>query len=173
MYVGRHKKNMATETNRYSDFDRLMQRHKALIRRLCWWQASGHREDCEDLMQDCLAALWHYRHTLRPDANERQERLWVKYHCRSVFSHLNARHSIDTTSLDEARTIAEETVDKRALINSLATTLTEYEHRVLDLILDGYTTAEIAATMGIKAASISQTRYRIIEKMKNQTTSES
>ena len=54
-----------------------------------------------------------------------------------------------------------------------ATTLTEYEHRVLDLILDGYTTAEIAATMGIKAASISQTRYRIIEKMKNQTTSES
>ncbi len=160
---------MATDTNRYSDFDRLMQRHKGLIRRLCWWQASGHREECEDLMQDCLADLWHYRHTLRPDANEKQERLWVKYHCRSVFSHRNARPTIETTTLDEARTVAEENIDTRSLIAELATTLSDSEHRVLDLILNGFSTAEIAELLGVKAATISQTRYRIIEKMKKQT----
>lgn len=159
---------MASETNRYSDFDRLVQRHKALIRRLCWWQASGHRQDCEDLMQDCLAALWHYRHTLRQDANEKQERLWVKYHCRSVFSHRNARHTIETTTLDEASSLAEENTDNRKLINELSSTLSDGEHRVLNLIIDGFSTAEIATLLGVKAATVSQTRYRIIEKMKKQ-----
>lgn len=159
---------MTTATTRYDDFDRLMQRHKALIRRLCWWQASGHREDCEDLMQDCLAALWHYRHTLRPDSSERQERLWVKYHCRSVFSHRNNKPALETTPLDEARAMAEESVDIRALLAELATTLSDNEHRVLDLIVDGYSPAEIAELLGIKAATVSQTRYRIIEKMKKQ-----
>lgn len=159
---------MADKTTRYDDFDRLMQRHKALIRHLCWWQASGHREECEDLMQDCLASLWHYRHTLREDANEHQERLWVKYHCRSVFSHRNEKPVLKTASLDEARTVADETIDNRALIAELAVGLTDSEHRLLDLIVEGYSISEIATLLGVKPASVSQARYRIIEKMKQQ-----
>ena len=160
---------MPTDNARYDDFDRMVLRHRAFIRHLCWWQASGHNEECADLVQECLLALWHYRHTLRPDANEKQERLWVKYHCRSVFSHRNARPTIETTTLDEARTVAEENIDTRSLIAELATTLSDSEHRVLDLILNGFSTAEIAELLGVTAATISQTRYRIIEKMKKQT----
>ena len=59
--------------------------------------------------------------------------------------------------------------DTRSLIAELATTLSDSEHRVLDLILNGFSTAEIAELLGVKAATISQTRSRIIEKMKKQT----
>lgn len=159
---------MAQQNTRYSEFDSLVHRHSAYIRRLCWWQASGHSEECADLMQDCLTALWHYRHTLRPDATPAQERLWVKYHCRSVFSHRRRTPEPEFTSLDEARLGADDAPDNRALINELAVGLTPLEHRVLDLILDGYTPTEIADLLGSRAATVSQMRYRIIEKMRKE-----
>jgi RNA polymerase sigma factor (sigma-70 family) len=159
---------MATTNNRYDDFDRLVQRHRSYIRRLCWWHASGRSEDCADLMQDCLAALWHFRHTLRPDASPAQERLWVKYHCRSVFSHRKRRWEPQFTPLDEDRLPAEEPPDNRAVIEELACNLSDRERHILDLILDGYSRSEIAALLDLKAGTVTQIRFRIIEKMKQE-----
>ena len=141
---------MVTRNERYDEFDRLMQKHGAYIRRLCWWRSSGRSEDCADLIQECLLHLWHYRHTLRPDSTESQERLWVKYHCRSVFSHQK-----DTRN-----------EDRRRMLEEMAYVLNEQERRVMTLLLDGYTRPEIAEMLGTTAKHVSQIRYRIIEKMK-------
>ncbi|MBR1766395.1 MAG: sigma-70 family RNA polymerase sigma factor [Bacteroidales bacterium] len=164
---------MPGQTTRYSDFDLLVQRHQGYIRRLCWWHTEGGSEECADLMQECLAALWHYRHTLRPDATAPQERLWVKYHCRSVFSHRKRRHRIPTLHLDQ-QTLSptgnpDLPDDPRELIDELASSLSPSEHRLLGLILEGYSIAEISSILGIRPASVSQSRYRIIEKMKQQS----
>lgn len=159
---------MAHQNTRYSDFDSLVHRHGSYIRRLCWWHASGHSEECADLMQDCLTALWHYRHTLRADATPAQERLWVKLHCRSVFSHRRRIPELPLAPLDENHADNEPSDNNRALINALAINLSTHEHHILSLILDGYSVAEIATLLGTKAASVSQTRYRIIEKMKKE-----
>lgn len=158
---------MADNRTRYDDFDSLVDRHKALVRRMCWWHASGNSMRCADLMQDCFLALWHYRHTLRADASERQERAWVKLHCRSVFSHSDRREEVETVPLEEGMAVAEESESPRQRLEEMAACLTPYEHRVLELILDGYSIAEIAETLEIKPASVSQLRYRMIEKMRN------
>ncbi|MBO7101751.1 MAG: sigma-70 family RNA polymerase sigma factor [Bacteroidales bacterium] len=157
---------MTEHTERYTDFDKLMLRHKTLIRRLCWWHSGGESALCADLMQEVAIDLWHYRHTLRPDATEQQERLWVKYHCRSVFSHRRRRKTIDTESLAEKHDIAEPAEDLRETIEELATDLNPHERKMLDLLLNGYSIAEIAAQLQIKATSASQLRFRVIEKMK-------
>ena len=157
---------MVTRNERYDEFDRLMQKHGAYIRRLCWWRSSGRSEDCADLIQECLLHLWHYRHTLRPGSTESQERLWVKYHCRSVFSHQKDTRAYELTTLDEARTVAVENEDRRRMLEEMAYVLNEQERRVMTLLLDGYTRPEIAEMLGTTAKHVSQLRYRILEKMK-------
>lgn len=157
---------MAETRERYDDFDNLMLRHKTLIRRLCWWHSGGEDALCADLMQEVATALWHYRHTLRPDATAQQERLWVKYHCRSVFSHRRRRHTIETEPLGEQHDTAEPVDSHRETLEDLATCLTPHEHELLEMLLNGYSVAEIAERMHIKAASVSQLRQRIVIKMR-------
>ncbi|MBR1549423.1 MAG: sigma-70 family RNA polymerase sigma factor [Bacteroidales bacterium] len=159
---------MPTTNARYDDFDRLVHRHGSYIRRLCWWQSSGRSEDCADLIQDCLLDLWHHRHTLRPDASEAQERLWVKFRCRSVFSHRKETWPYELATLDEARTVADESEDKRRLLEDMACGLNEREHQVLTLILDGYSRQEIAELLDLTPKHVSQIRFRIVEKMKKE-----
>lgn len=59
-----------------------------------------------------------------------------------------------------------ETNSNSELIQELAADLSSHEHELLNLILQGYNTSEIADIMGIKAASVSVERNRIIKKMR-------
>ena len=115
-----------------------------------------------------LLALWQRRESLRSDANEWQEKAWVRWQCRSVFSHHDRRHRLPVQPLEEEPAAAPDGESKRREIEALAVGLTEAEHHVLQRILDGYTIAEIARELGIKPASVSQTRYRIIQKMRKE-----
>lgn len=159
---------MGDEPTRYDDFDRMMLRHKKLIKAMCWWRASGDASVCADLMQEVLLAMWQRRASIREGACEQQEKAWVRLQCRSVFSHIGRRHKIETLSLDEALAKADESRNLRAEIEEMSTTLTDREHYILNMILDGYTVSEIAEHLGIKAASVSQTRQRIIQKMRKE-----
>lgn len=159
---------MPSGNDRYDEFDRLVHRHGAYIRRLCWWQSSGRSEDCADLIQDCLLDLWHFRHTLRPNATEGQERLWVKYRCRSVFSHRKGPRPYELVPLDAARSVADDPEDKRRLLEEMACCLNELEHQVLTLLLDGYSRTEIGEMLDLTPKHVSQIRFRIIEKMKKE-----
>lgn len=153
-------------SERYDDFDRMVMRHKGYIRKLCWWYAAGDEPVCTELVQEVLEQLWIYREKLRAGVSEWQERAWVKYHCRSVFSHRRRRRCRETVSLDECE-VAEPTNNLRETLLDMADDLTAHEMEVLQLILEGYQPAEIAEKMGVKAHSISQLRFRMIEKMRS------
>ena len=90
-------------TSRYSDFDALMERHQRFIKGLCWWYAGGKADRVADLMQEVMAALWHWRHTLRPGATALQERAWVHIRCRSVFEHMRRRQQVETVEKRPSR----------------------------------------------------------------------
>ena len=52
------------------------------------------------------------------------------------------------------------------MLLSLAEGLNSNERQLLDLLLDGYSTAEAAEKMGMKVHSADQLRYRMIQKMR-------
>ena len=135
---------------------------------MCWWHASGDASACADLMQDVLLAMWQRRDSLRSDANEWQERAWVRWQCRSVFSHQDRRRRLPMQPLEEEPADVADGESKRREIEALAVGLTDAEHHVLERILDGYSIGEIALELGIKPASVSQTKYRIIQKMRKE-----
>ena len=156
------------DTNRYDDFDALVARHRKLIRGLCWWKAGGKAWLMSELIQEVTTQLWHYRHKLRPDATPSEEREWVRFHCRSVFAHRKRKveREVEVIPIEEAANVAAEEVNHTELIDRLAANLTLQEHRVLDLILDGYTDGEIAFMMRIGEDEAKRLHAQVIEKMK-------
>ena len=154
------------DDTRYNDFDRLMARHRGLIKRLCWWHAGGKADAVADLMQEVMLHLWRYRHTLRADAGELQEKAWVWIRCRSVFEHQRRRPRVETVPMEEALHVAAEDTSARDAIDRLAADLTAIEHQVLELVLDGYTDGEIGEVLQVSAAEAKRMHATVIEKMR-------
>ena len=154
------------DDTRYNDFDRLIARHRGLIKRLCWWYAGGKADAVADLMQEVLLHLWRYRHTLHVGAGELQEKAWVWIRCRSVFEHLRRRPQVETVPMEEAMQVAAEDTSARDAIDRLATDLTALEHEVLELVLDGYTDGEIGTAMHMTTAEARRMHDTVIEKMR-------
>ena len=154
------------DTSRYSDFDALVERHQGLVKSLCWWYAGGRADVVSDLMQEVLAHLWRYRHTLREGSTTAQERAWVWIRCRSVFEHLRRRPRVETVPLEEGLHVAVEDTSARDAIDQLAAGLTPLEHCVLELVLDGLTDGEIGEVLHVPATEARRLHATVIEKMK-------
>lgn len=158
---------------RYDDFDRLVCRYDKLIRWLCWMYTGGNEAQTADLVQDVLLCLWNRRGTLRPGATQWQERAWVRLQCLSVLQHHSRKRGVETVPLPpegiEALPMADsgdDTAQERERLYALADGLTAHERRLLDLLLENYSVAEIAKIMGIRPKSVSQLKMRMLEKMK-------
>lgn len=154
------------DDTRYNDFDRLMARHRGLIKRLCWWYAGGKADTVADLVQEVMLYLWRYRHTLRGDANEFQEKAWVWIRCRSVFEHQRRRPRVETVPMEEALHVITEDTSARDAIDRLSAKLTPLEHEVLELVLDGYTDSEIDSLLHLVPNEAGLLHTQIIDKMK-------
>lgn len=155
--------------DRYSEFDALVTRHRRMIRAICLWHATGGAVECDDLVQEVLASLWRSRGRLRPGCSAGEEKAWVRLHCRSVVSHFYRKKRIATVSLEEGSLMTDElseTADRRETIEMLASDLTAHEREILQMTLEGYEADEIAERTGIKPRSVVQTRWRIVQKMK-------
>ncbi len=157
---------------RYDEFDRIVHQYSKLIRWLCWMHSGGSESTTADLMQEVLVALWNNIGTLREGATSFQEKAWVRLRCLSELQHQRRRRTVETVSLYEGlEAMVSDDVDseleqQRERIYSLAEGLTEHEREVLDLLLENYSVAEIAAKLGIKPRSVSQLKLRMVEKMK-------
>ncbi|MDO4216671.1 MAG: sigma-70 family RNA polymerase sigma factor [Bacteroidales bacterium] len=154
-------------TPRYSGFEELLKRHQRLIRSLCWWYAGGDTEKTNDLVQDVMLQLWHYRHMLRPNATAAQERQWVRLHCRSVFQHQRRRTTIETVPLEETYEVAADNENYRELIDRLSVDLNDKEQQLLDLLLEGYTNSEMAQALLMSEKEVIALRKQTIDKLKN------
>ena len=154
------------DNTRYNDFDRLVARHRGLIKRLCWWYAGGKADAVADLMQEVMLHLWRYRHTLRADAGGLQERAWVWIRCRSVFEHQRRRPRVETVPMEEALQVVAEDTTARDTVDRLSADLDDQEHRVLELLLDGYTDGEIGEMMAVSATEAKRLHVTVIEKMR-------
>lgn len=150
-----------------------------MIRAFCLWHGGIGVMTCDDVMQEVLASLWRHRHDLRPGASDGEERVWIRFHCRSVASHLRRKKNIATVSLSSLSTrspytqesddwCAVDSANNRQTIEDLSSTLTPHERQVLQLMLDGYSNDEIAELLQIKPRSVTQTRWRIVKKMKDE-----
>ena len=157
-----------TDSNktRYTEFDALVERHQGLIRSLCWRDAGGDAGMCADLMQEVLMQLWRQRHRLRAGVSRGEEREWVRLQTRNVLQH-HRRHPLPPlVSLDEAAQVAVDAVDHRAELEALAAGLSEQEHRLLQLLTEGYSQVEIAALWQMHPDSVGRLKRQMIEKMK-------
>ena len=143
---------------RYTHFDARVERHRRLIRSLCWRGAGGD--------QDTFLQLWRARHSLRDGATEGEIREWVRLHCRRVISHHLRRSDVTTVTLDQDAQIAAEAVDHRAELEALAIGLTEQEHKLLRLFMEGYQQVEIAALWGMHPDSVGRLKRHMREKRK-------
>lgn len=154
----------------YDEFNNLIERHKALIDWLCSRHTLGDENRSAELRQDCYISLWHYLPTLRKGASHFQEKAWVAWHCRSVFSHLNyRRRTHQLLPIDENMTDSIREPDNSNLqdtIDSLASQLTAHERSAFYLMAQGYSAEDISKELGIKHHSAVVLRHRIIEKLK-------
>lgn len=155
----------------WKHFYDLLERHKALIERLCIRRASGNFRRSADLIQECYIFLWRHEKQFSADMSLSHEKARVYWLCRSAFSNVRFLEKaglwepLGDNVADFALGEGDESL-LRDRIESLATVLTPYEKRAVDMIVDGYTEKEMASILGIKLSSVTQLRYRIICKLR-------
>ena len=163
----------------YQRFDNLVERHRWLIRRLCWRHSSGSVELCDELVHECYVSIWSHLASLREGSHTLQQTAWVIWQCRSVFSHRyrtgnsilvgNASERFNEWPADivQPDETDPDTSDTRGLLEELATGLKPRERHLLSLIMDGYSLNEIAEMMAMKTEAVKKMKQRMITKMAN------
>lgn len=153
----------------FDNIEAIIDRHRDYIERICMRAAWGDENVCTELVQRVFLALFDNRASLRPGADERQTKAWVKWMCRSTVSHWRrAQRRHRWVPLDEEHSLMaapDDTAD-RELIDELAAHLPQRDRRLLDLVRQGYKPDEIAAIMGLSTANVHTSYSRIISRMR-------
>lgn len=160
---------MADDMTKYERFEELIERHRGLIRKLCWWRSSGNESLCDDLVQECYLAMWEHLDSLRPVAVKQQETAWVSWQCRSVFSHHDRENSLP--SVDEshfANLPVPDASEVRDILDDLAQSLTLDEQHLFDLMRQDLTDLEIAEHLGLTPRTVREKQRKIIEKLRQE-----
>ena len=154
--------------NDYGPSDRLLNRHRRLIERLCMQASYGNAAQCADMLQDCYEVLWRRMHTLRNGASLWEERAWVAWQWRSVISHHRRRHRgllpIDSYLADTIAAPDDSAYGE--LLEELAAELDRRDRLVLGLMLEGYTTSEIAAELHLAPENAKTVRRRLLARLR-------
>lgn len=154
---------------KYDRFELLMEHHRGLIRKLCWWRSSGNESLCDDLVQDCYLAMWEHFDSLRPVAAKLQEAAWVAWQCRSVFSHCDRKKgipSVDETLFDYLP--APDASETREILDDLALALSPDEQRLFALMRQDLTDLEIADRLGFTPRTVREKQRKLIEKLRQE-----
>ena len=159
------------DRQKYEHFYGLIERHKALVERLCMRRASGDSCYCAELRQECYISIWKHEKQISADIHPLQETMWIYWLCRNAFSRLRFLQRTHLYApIDESMADTIATTDNltqiRDYIESLATILNSHERRAVELMAEGYTPDEMARELGIKTPSATQLRYRIIAKLR-------
>lgn len=146
-------------------FIELIERHTAAIERVCRSFCSV-REDREDLRQEILLHLWrgwkHYRPDHRPITWLYRVALntaisWRRHQGRQVQA-----VPLDTFDLPDDTALREQAVHLRAMMMHLPMA----DQRLLQLYLDGFSSAEIGQMMDLSQTNVTTRINRAKEKLK-------
>jgi len=154
---------------KYRMFEELVDRHRWLIRRLCWRQSGYRRKVCDELVQDCYITIWVRLPMLQPGCDAQQEAAWIKWQCRHALSLHGRKRPANWIPIDEkmAETLA--APDGNALqeqIGELSPDLSAIEKKIVEMLLEGYENKDMAETLNISLAKLKRMRRITIEKMK-------
>lgn len=170
---------MADDRTKYNNFEQLVERHRGLIRKLCWWRllhkvaghsTSGDESLCDDLVQECYLAIWEHYDTLRPNVAKLQEVAWVVWQCRSVFSHRDRKPGnvrIDDAMNDYVDEAVRAPMDVAEILDELASLLTPDEQRLFALMRQDLSDLEIAERIHLKPRTVREKQRQIIEKLRD------
>lgn len=152
--------------DRYSE---LVLRHERMIRALCL-RHTDDDEELKDLAQEVRIALWERYAACGGSLGAWPEGLWVFWRTRSLMSHRRRAAQPELVRLDEhmVESIAEGDDAAEALIDDLAEGLTPEHARLLHLLREGYSVAEVAAMDGEPTDTVKSRRQRLVELLRRQ-----
>lgn len=146
-------------------FIELIERHNAAIERVCRSFCSL-PEDREDLKQEILVHLWQGWKGYRP---EHKPITWLyRVALNTAISwRRHQRRQVETLPLDafdlpDDPTLREQTAHLQALIARLSAD----DRRLINLYLDGFTSAEIGKMLGMSQTAVTTRLCRIKEKLR-------
>ncbi len=164
----------STEESRRQRFDRLVGVfHQDMYRYAAWLCRDG--AIAEDVVQEAMLRAWKSLDALRDDAAAKQ---WLL----TIVRRENARHferrrletvDIDNLSASQAALLAESPDEE---LNDLRTAIYEldddYREPLVLQVLMGYSTREIAETMGLKQGAVLTRLHRARQKLMNRMAEE-
>lgn len=159
---------MHDEKQLRKDFDRLVGRHKRLIKFLCQRASYGQEAYCSDLMQECYLTLLNRMVDKEMGWSEQRERVWVYWQCRSAIDCYRRKQSFIAwlpLSNEMADTQPAPREVTRLTIDELAANLNGTERRCFLLMAEGADDKELERELGLKHRSVVQMRHNIKKKL--------
>lgn len=152
-------------------FIELIERHTAAIDRVCRSFCSV-TEDCEDLRQEILMHLWQGWKSYRPD---HRPITWVyRVALNTAISwRRRLKRQVETMSLEGFDLPADSALrEQSAHLKALIAMLPAADRHLIDLYLDGFSSAEIGQLTGISLTNVTTRIGRIKEKLRELNSSE-
>lgn len=155
------------DPNTFTDF---LNRHRAMVWRMCWLSARANYERCRDLVQEVSVALWLHFDQLRPEASLQEERAWVRWQTRSVLDlQRRLRKNVPVVPLTpvlEDSLPSSDSVPQREELDRLMESLGPDERHLLQMLLEGYRADEIGDALGTGRDVVYQRYHRALKKMR-------
>ena len=147
-------------------YTELLRRHRKMIWRMCWLRSRGDYERCRDLVQEVSIAIWLHFNQLHPEASLHEERSWVRWLTRTTLDHLHRNQRPPMLALTEAMVETIGNTDNPSEdVESILSTLTVDERKMMQLHLDGYRADEIAEVLGLSRNVVYQRMHRVRRKI--------
>lgn len=151
-----------------AQFNRMVERHRNMIRGLCASYSDGDKQLCCDLIQEVLAGMWvryRERYANMPEAWQGAWVYWQTRHFASLAVRTRCRTTL-TLRMEMVETLAEEVDEAVELVDELSEVLVGRERQLLELMRQGYRNEEIAERMGVSLATMKRVRKSMLESMR-------
>lgn len=159
---------MHNEEQLCREFEKLVGRHRKLIRFLCQGASYGQEIYYKDLMQECYVMLLKKMSELEPGTSELKERAWVFWRCRDAITRYRYQlKRVPGFYIEEMLADTREAPDEvtQLTIDDLAACLAGTERRCFLLMAAGTPEQEIERELGLKHSSFLRMRHLIKKKI--------
>ena len=155
------------DSERYLRYAELLNKYKGNIVGFCV-RRCGSGAEADDLMQEVFVALWEGLGSLRDGCPPGMENRWMYKVMRTAWSR-HRRHRSRTVTLPPERLpdMAAPHNDNAETVDEMLAALDTDAERLVRRHMEGYSSAELAAELGMKTETVRKRIARAIKKMRN------